>query len=368
MELIFGVIIFTLILFSHTGFWKKISLRNKWVNIVFLVLILVSGITVFLIIFEQFKYTFSYFCQNCPVYGQGVKVNQPVSEYLKYFFEGVFFYFITIIPMIIFFSYVSALLQKFKIKSIKNPIVAFILAGILPICACGVFPLIYSLDNKNKMETISKLVFFITTPLLSPVIIALALTQLGGEYLIWRVIFTATFVTVSAGILYLFILIKKDDEKRPVFKCAQMELDSTKNILDFTAELCMDLFPAVGLGIIIGTLTVVLVPADFINVFLDRPNLALILFSVSGIPIYFCGGSDILILTPLVEMGLPIHFSYAFSMTGAGICFGSIPLLFKTFKWKFAMYLIILFIIIPPVLALVFNLFLPEITLIDKGF
>ena len=291
-------------------------------------------------------------------------------EYLKYFFSGVFFYFITIIPFIIVFSVVSAFLKKVKIRSFKNPFISFIYASIIPVCSCGVFPLIYSLENKNKMQTFSKLIFFLATPLLSPLIIIIGVKQLGIHYILARFIYIFVFVFLSAGIILLLLNFVRDkqDSGNMVFKCSQDFQGTDISVLNNSISLTFDLLPAVGLGILIGTLTIVLLPSDYVNLFFNTNKLGVFLISIVGIPIYLCGGSDILLLTPMVVMGLPIPYSLAFSTTGAGICFGSIPLLFKTVKMKFALLILILYIILPPLLGIVFHLIWSEIPLIDRGF
>ncbi|MCK4665346.1 permease [Candidatus Dependentiae bacterium] len=370
METYIGILIFVFIIFSQFKYYKRIDFQSKVIKVVFAIFLCISLLIIVPLLFEKFKYSFSAFCKQCPLYGEGIKSGLPFTEYLKYFFSGIFFYFITIIPFIIVFSVVAAFLKKLRIKSFKNPFISFFYASIIPVCSCGIFPLIYSLENKNKMQTFSKLIFFLATPLLSPIIIIIGIKQLGGHYVLARFIYSFVFVFLAAGIIMLFLnfLREKQEPENMVFKCSQDFPGTDINALNNSINLTSELLPAVGLGILIGTLTIILLPADYVNIFFNTNKLGIFLISILGIPIYLCGGSDILILTPLVVMGLPVSYSLAFSTTGAGICFGSIPLLFKMVKWKFALLILILYIILPPLLGILLHLIWPEIPLIDRGF
>ncbi|MDD3627384.1 MAG: permease [bacterium] len=368
MDIIPGIILFVFFILIQTKLRNFFKFESKTAHIIFIVILFVSIVVTVLSIIQRFKYSFSYFCNICPLYGYGFKTNQPLSVYIHYFFIGLSFYFITIFPIIITFTYLSVLLRNIKLNPFKNPIIAFIAASTLPVCSCGVFPILYSFEERNLKESISKLIFFLTTPLISPLIVILSVQQLGLEYTLFRILFVIIFVSVFSIIILLYFKFRNVKENSSIFKCVEFDSKNKIPVIQDSINMVMNLFPPIALGTILGTLTVILVPTDFINRFLDMPVLSIFLFAFAGIPIYFCHGADILALTPWLYMGLPVAFSYAFSITGGGICFGSIPLILKTVKTRFVIFIFAAYIILPPLLGILFNIIFPNIQLLEKGF
>lgn len=76
----------------------------------------------------------------------------------------------------------------------KNQWLAFLYGAILPVCSCGVLPLIDSMKKRTSLKTI--ITFVIAAPLLNPYIMLIAFTVLGWKCLVPAhcIFFSAFFI------------------------------------------------------------------------------------------------------------------------------------------------------------------------------
>ena len=115
-------------------------------------------------------------------------VYKSVPKWLFYLYENILELFIVVILGI----FAGVLMEKyfFKIKRFypKNQLLAFLYASILPVCSCGVIPLIDSMKLRTNLRTI--ITFVIAAPLLNPYIIFVSFTVLGLKYSILRIVFS----------------------------------------------------------------------------------------------------------------------------------------------------------------------------------
>jgi len=80
-----------------------------------------------------------------------------------------------------------------------------------------------------------------------------------------------------------------------------------------------------------------------------------------GIPIHLCSGAEVLILSPFMQMGMPLGHALAFTISGAGICLSSIPLLLKVVGRKVTFWLLLLFWVGAVLMGVLTNLISPFI-------
>ncbi len=343
---------------------------RKLKTIIF-ILLSILGLFLFFPISETSKFSFLNFCSTCPIYQEGIKSNVSLWIYLKNISYGIVLFSLTTIPVFAIASFLSALIKK-KIY-LHDPISAFFSASILPLCSCGAFPFIAHYKAKNKWENISKLVFLITTPILSPVIFILSLKMLGIWPTILRFVISLIFVFLASAFIFFFTKGKRKNEnfaskKDTVFK--PIVIKSPKNMSFMrTAELYFySLLKYVFYGIVIAAVAVLLVPKDYSQWFFSKNIISTFLISWVGIPIHLCNGGDIIAVAPFVFSGMPVGTAIAFGITGTGICFTSIPLLYKILTKKGFILYLIAFIILPPLLALLTKWIFPVIPLVNRGF
>src|SRR5574344_173902 len=76
--------------------------------------------------------------------------------------------------------------RKIKRFYPKNQLLAFAYASILPVCSCGVVPLIDSMKRRTSLRVI--VTFVCAAPLLDPYVIFLSYTVLGLKYVLVRIV------------------------------------------------------------------------------------------------------------------------------------------------------------------------------------
>src|SRR5574344_2653514 len=92
--------------------------------------------------------------------------------------------------------------RKIKRFYPKNQLLAFAYASILPVCSCGVVPLVESMKNRTSLKVITT--FIVAAPLLNPYIIFVSFTVLGLKYAVLRIIFSC-FLAIASGSILEFI-------------------------------------------------------------------------------------------------------------------------------------------------------------------
>ncbi len=333
-------------------------------KIVFLLLAL-FGIIFFLPINKDSSLSFLVFCRTCPIYAEGFMTDVSFIIFIKEVFLGIFYYSAATIPIFATATLIAALIKK-KIF-LQNPILAFLSAAILPICSCAAFPFVTGYNSKNSIEELSKLLFLITAPILSPVIIILSLKILGLYPTIIRIIFSFIFAFLTSIIIIIFTS-KKNKKEKSVFRSGINLNTRSRNPINSGSDNFYRLLKYLFLGIVITSLLIFLVPKNYTKWFFSKNILSAFLVSLVGIPIHLCNGGDIISIAPFIYSGMPVGAGIAFGITGTGICFTSIPLLYKVLKTKGFILYLISFIIIPPILAIALNIIFPIIPLAQRGF
>ena len=102
-------------------------------------------------------------------------------------------------------------------------------------------------------------------------------------------------------------------------------------------------------------------PGDLIDIFggedaeFFRSLAGLVLIVCIAIPLFICSGEDVLILTPLLAMGLPLGHAVAFAIAGNAICITAVPVLNATFGKKVTVLIFAAFFVGAITLGLVIN-------------
>ncbi len=232
-------------------------------------------------------------------------------------------------------------LKKVKRFFPKNQALAFIYASLLPICSCGVIPVVESMKSRVNLKTL--VTFIIAAPLLNPYIIFMSITILGVKYAIYRILASFILATVT-GILVEFSAKIFKLEFAGVYENCNTSCGAANNSpFQKTLAYFKKLLPYV---LIAGGLTLLfeyIHPQKYLETLsFNKEPISTIVMMVVGIPIYVCNGADVLFLKPLLQFtDLSISAAMAFSLTSSAICISSIVMLIKFFGKKLTFFVIL---------------------------
>jgi uncharacterized membrane protein YraQ (UPF0718 family) len=254
------------------------------------------------------------------------------------------------LPVIIFLSifsglFLQRLFNRLHFPILGSPLRTFFTASLLPICSCSSVSLVGGMGKICNIK--NAVIFFIAAPLLNPFIILMSVNILGVKYCLLRIM-GAFLLSLSAGYLIHFIQpeTKPVDQTGPACTkegvCVGEKLNPyIKGMRIFKNLIPFFLFGA-GLSIIFSL--VLGNPFDVMKGFLQS------IFSKAGIvllgiPLYICGGADILILKPLLHAGLPLGTALSFTLTAASVCIPSVSMIGRLLGKKIIITLIIYIVI-----------------------
>ncbi len=281
---------------------------------------------------------------------------------LPRFWFLTFEYFIELSLMILLGIFFAALAEKlfmrFKRFYPANPLVAFLYGSILPVCACATIPMVETMKEKMNMNTL--ITFIIAAPILNPYVVFVSFAVLGPAYAILRIV--ASFVvSVSAG--YVIGAISKksaalnmSELKCVSGKCSMREMDVYAKTMSIFTSIIPYVIGAGVIGIVLEFLTsksvdvVMKVGSSFWG------RLAVI---VTGIPLYFCNGADVLLLRPFMHSGVSLGTAVAFSITGTSLCVTSIAMLMKFLSNRIAAFLVLHVFVVSVSISMLIDAFLP---------
>jgi uncharacterized membrane protein YraQ (UPF0718 family) len=236
------------------------------------------------------------------------------------------------LPGIIFLSIFSGLIiqrlfYRPRFLVLGGPLRTFLTASLLPICSCSSVSLVSGMakvfDVKNAV------IFFIAAPLLNPFIILMSANILGLNYCLLRI--TGAFVlSLSAGYLIHFINPKRKSFDQNGLRCTKRGacVSEKSNMYIKGLRIFKGLIPFFLFGAVLSTTFTLLVgsPLEVMKGIL-RSVYGRIGIILLGIPLYICGGADILLLKPLIHGGLPLGTALSFSLTAASVCIPSLLML-----------------------------------------
>jgi uncharacterized membrane protein YraQ (UPF0718 family) len=250
------------------------------------------------------------------------------------------------LPVIIFLSifsglFLQRLFNRLRFPVFVGPLKTFFTASLLPICSCSSVSL---LGGMGKIFNIKNtLIFFIAAPLLNPFIILMSVNILGVKYCLLRIM-GAFLLSLSAGYLIHFIQpeTKPADQTGPACikegACVEKKLNPyIKGMRIFKNLIPFFLFGA-GLSIVFNLVlgNPFEVMKGILQSIFSKAGIVLL-----GIPLYICGGADILILKPLLHAGLPLGTALSFTLTAASVCIPSVLMIGRLLGKKIIISLII---------------------------
>jgi uncharacterized membrane protein YraQ (UPF0718 family) len=277
------------------------------------------------------------FCSVCPLGRDVAGGVDSSSPFPATFLLASWHYAATVLPVFILACLLSGLLAARRDRfRVRGAVAAFGLAALLPVCSCGAVPLGRTMIDRGDTGLRDGLIFLATAPVLSPVILVLAVTTIGPAYALLRVAGAAVIAALAGLLLPAFVVGASDagtgracpevaDQKAPGdgrgggHSGGSALLEGWKIL---TALVRYALY-----GVVVGALFASALPAGYVASALGRGVLSMGAAVLVGVPVNMCAGEEILISAPLVGMGAGLGHAVAFSLAGTGICLGSMPLL-----------------------------------------
>jgi uncharacterized membrane protein YraQ (UPF0718 family) len=269
----------------------------------------------------------------------------------EYVFETVVIVFLGI--------YIAVLLGRWFLRFQrffpKNPFTAFLYASVIPVCGCGVIPLLSSMQGRMKFVTTMS--FVLAASLLSPYVLVLSFSVLGVTYGVLRIV--SSFILVITSAYILGFLKREDVRAEPVWiggGCVTTCEGEKRDVYLETYEMFKSLLPYLLIGGALGIIIELMGPRFFLmNRQTGRGLIGTFVWVLVGVPLYFCNGAEVLFLRPLVNHGFPLGTAVAFSLTSTAICTTSIAMLFKIIGKRHTIALVACVAVISLALALFIN-------------
>jgi len=305
------------------------------------------------------------FCEVCPLTVSG---GGPTSAagFVRALLLASWYYAATVVPVFILACLASgALLANTDRIRVRGPVASFGLAAALPVCACGAVPIGRAMAERDAAGVRDGLVFLVTAPLLSPIVVLLGLRILGPAYVIARVVASAALAALAVRIIAPQLRARMRERREREASVGTSDSRAAalpplrKSVLLEGWRVLAALLPYVLFGIVLGALFAAALPSEYLGKLL-RPGVTTMAAAVvAGIPANMCAGEEVLLMGPLVGAGLPLGHALAFSLAGTGICLSSMPLLAAAIGRKATGLLVALYLVVPFASGLVFDV-LPD--------
>src|SRR5574344_1325230 len=255
---------------------------------------------------------------------------QSMPKWCFYLLENVVELVIVVIIGVMISVVVEQYFRKIKRFYPKNQMLAFAYAAILPVCSCGVVPLIDSMRRRTSLRVI--ITFVCAAPLLDPYIIFLSYTVLGVKYMMIRII-SSFLLAITAGWVVELLVNKLGWQNWTDHSVCGKSCDFVAERDPFvkTMKITRKLLPYI---LFAGLLSFVFSMADvkelLHGVKLNQEPLSAIVMTIFGVPIYMCHGADVIFLKPFLQYtDMSLGSAMAFSLSSSAICVSSIVMLAK---------------------------------------
>jgi uncharacterized membrane protein YraQ (UPF0718 family) len=279
---------------------------------------------------------------NCLFYGNHARciVFRSMPKWTFYLLENIVELLIVVILGVMVGVIAEQYFRKIKRFYPKNQLLAFAYASILPVCSCGVVPLIDSMKRRTSLKVI--ITFVCAAPLLDPYVVFLSYTVLGLKYAVLRIV-CSFLLSITAGILVEF-LVKQlgwinwtDNEACGHYCDFVVERDPFVKTIKITKKL----LPYILLAGLLSFGLAMLDTKELLHNFnLNREPYAAIIMTLFGVPIYMCHGADVIFLKPFLQYtDMSIGSAMAFSLSSSVICISSIVMLSKYLGKRIAVLL-----------------------------
>src|SRR5574344_1411148 len=247
--------------------------------------------------------------------------------------------------------------RKIKRFYPKNQLLAFAYASILPVCSCGVIPLIDSMQRRTSLKVITT--FVVAAPLLNPYIIFISFTVLGLKYTILRIC-ASFFLAILSGWLLEFISKYFKSLNWGTYKACKSDCNVVPDRDPFVkaVKITRKLLPYVFIAGLISFIFAIWNPRQYLeSMSFSHEPWATLIMTIIGIPIYVCNGTDVLFLKPLMQYtDLTLGSAMAFSLASSAVCTSSIIMLVKFIGRNLAIALVSIIFILSIASSMIINL------------
>ncbi len=221
------------------------------------------------------------------------------------------------------------------------------IGSILPLCSCGTIPLGIGL-YRSGASVGNMLAFMTSTPILSPVLIALALSMLGVNLTV-----TLVASTILGALAMGFTgnrILKKDNLAHKPETCSKQYIsnkqtkEKPKSKLSQTLrwsffELGSDVSVDITIGLSIAALLLTFLPLEWISTWLGQQDVyTLIYVIILGIPVYACSIPSVPVVQGLLLLGATPGAAVAYMIAGPATNLGELNAIRKSMGLNSAVF------------------------------
>ncbi len=294
-------------------------------------------------------------CASCPVLptpGRAVAPEQmaPVLERLL---SAAWYYGATVLPVFVLACLLSGVIMarsdRFRVVGFWR---SFGLAALLPLCSCGAVPIGKALVVAGDRGRRDGLVFIAAAPLLSPVILVLAVTAIGPLYALIRVVAAAALAYVMGAVVAPLV---RTSTTRGNDRAVVLSTGPTGSALEAGLDNLRGLIRYALYGVAVGAVFTAVIPAEAVRAVMRPGLLSMAAAVVVGVPVNMCGGEEVLLTAPLLSMGLGLGHAIAFALAGTGICLSSMPMLAAALGRRATLGMVGVYVVAPFAMGLLLN-------------
>jgi uncharacterized membrane protein YraQ (UPF0718 family) len=232
----------------------------------------------------------------------------------------------------------------------KSPIAllkSVTIGSVLPLCSCGTIPLGIGL-YRNGAGIGNIFAFMISTPILSPVLIALSLSFLGHKLTFTFVIIAVVGAFIIGAIANYFF--KKPENSENGAGCQkeyQLEHKTKKQPKSKLSkalkwsffELGSDVSVDITIGLSIAALIITFLPMEWISSWLGQQDISTLFYVILlGIPVYACSIPSIPVVQGLLLLGASPGAAVAYMIAGPATNLGELNAIRRSMGLKPAVF------------------------------
>jgi uncharacterized membrane protein YraQ (UPF0718 family) len=257
-------------------------------------------------------------------------VFSSMPKWSFYLLENVGELFIVVILGVMIGVIAEQYFRKIKRFYPRNQMLAFAYASILPVCSCGVVPLIDSMKRRTSLKVI--VTFVCAAPLLDPYIVFLSYTVLGLKYVVIRIISAFLLAYLAGWIVELAVKKLKWDNWTENGTCGRKcDFVAERDPFVKTMKITKKLLPYILFAGLLSFVFAMLDTKELLHgINLNAEPFSSIIMTAFGVPIYMCHGADVIFLKPFLQYtDMSLGSAMAFSLSSSAICISSIVMLSK---------------------------------------
>jgi len=269
----------------------------------------------------------------------------------EYFFEFAVVVLLGVFAGVLIDQYFRKIKRFFPDTQFRS----FLYGSLLPVCSCGVIPIVESMKSRVKLRVI--ITFVIAAPLLNPYIVFLSFSVLGFKYGMLRII-SSFLLAIVTGLLTEFMVRKPEAAHLGSFKvCAEDCSVFGNDPFVKTVQMTRKLLPYIFWGGLLSFSLEYLQPKSFLQTqSFTNEWLSMLIMTAVGVPIYVCNGADVLFLKPLLAYtDLTTGAAMVFSLTSSAVCISSIAMLFKFMGSKLTLILLANLVVLTLIMGFAIN-------------